>query len=64
MTGLGAPTTATASGVGPRTYGNWRKPSSPGLPRLGLLGTAAALASLASKRARIFVSFSGIAQPK
>ena len=46
MTGLGAPTTATASGVGPRTYGNWRKPSSPGLPRLGLLGTAAALASL------------------
>jgi hypothetical protein len=36
---------ATAS-TGPRTYGNWRKPSSPGLPRLGLLGTAAALASL------------------
>jgi hypothetical protein len=32
--------------TGPRTYGNWRKPSSPGLPRLGLLGTAAALASL------------------
>jgi hypothetical protein len=30
----------------PRTYGNWRKPSSPGLPRLGLLGTVAALASL------------------
>ena len=31
---------------GPRTYGNWRRPSSPGLPRLGLLGTAAALGSL------------------
>lgn len=30
----------------PRTYGNWRKPSSPGLPRLGLLGTVAALGSL------------------
>lgn len=28
------------------TYGNWRKPTSPGLPRLGLLGTAAALAAL------------------
>ena len=38
-------TTATPV-VGPRTYGNWRKPSSPGLPRLGLLGTAIALASM------------------
>jgi len=27
----------------PRTYGNWRKPSTPGLPGLGLLGTVAAL---------------------
>lgn len=33
-------------GAGPRTYGNWRKPASPGLPRLGLLGTAAAMSSL------------------
>ena len=43
-------TTATAAGTAeaaaPRTYGNWRKPSTPGLPRLGLLGTAAALGSL------------------
>jgi hypothetical protein len=30
----------------PRTYGNWRKPVSPGLPRLGMLGTAAALGAL------------------
>jgi hypothetical protein len=30
----------------PRTYGNWRKPASPGLPRLGMLGTAVALGSL------------------
>jgi hypothetical protein len=30
----------------PLTYGNWRKPTSPGLPRLGLLGTAIALGSL------------------
>jgi hypothetical protein len=30
----------------PRTYGNWRRPVSPGLPRLGLLGTAAVLSSL------------------
>lgn len=36
----------TAGTAGPRTYGNWRKPTSPGLPRLGLLGTAAALGSL------------------
>ena len=42
MTGL-----ATApEAAGPRTYGNWRKPSSPGLPRLGLLGTTCALAGL------------------
>jgi hypothetical protein len=32
--------------TGPRTYGNWRRPTSPGLPRLGLLGTGAALSSL------------------
>ncbi len=30
----------------PRTYGNWRKPTSPGLPRLGLLGTVLALGGL------------------
>jgi len=29
-----------------RTYGNWRRPSTPGLPRLGMLGTAAALGAL------------------
>ena len=39
-------TASTAAVAGPRTYGNWRKPSSPGLPRLGLLGTAIALGSL------------------
>lgn len=38
--------TVASSAGGPRTYGNWRKPSSPGLPRLGLLGTAAALGAL------------------
>jgi len=27
----------------PRTYGNWRKPTTPGLPGLGLLGTVVAL---------------------
>ena len=37
---------AASSTGGPRTYGNWRKPTSPGLPRLGLLGTAAALGAL------------------
>lgn len=30
----------------PRTYGNWRKPTSPGLPRLGLIGTVVALGGL------------------
>ncbi len=30
----------------PRTYGNWRKPTTPGLPGLGLLGTAVALGGL------------------
>lgn len=44
MTGTTAP--APATNAVPRTYGNWRKPSSPGLPRLGLLGTVAALGSL------------------
>jgi len=37
---------AAAAAHPPRTYGNWRKPTSPGLPRLGLLGTAIALGSL------------------
>ena len=37
-------TTATADE--PRTYGNWRKPTSPGLPRLGLVGTVLALSGL------------------
>jgi len=40
MTATSAPASA------PRTYGNWRKPISPGLPRLGMLGTAVALGSL------------------
>jgi hypothetical protein len=31
---------------GPRTYGNWRRPRTPGLPRLGLVGTVASLAGL------------------
>jgi hypothetical protein len=30
----------------PRTYGNWRKPTTPGLPGLGMLGTALALGGL------------------
>jgi len=30
----------------PRTYGNWRKPATPGLPGLGLLGTVIALGGL------------------
>ena len=38
--------THPAAAHGPRTYGNWRKPASPGLPRLGMLGTAAALGAL------------------
>ncbi len=38
---------APLSGDGePRTYGNWRKPTTPGLPGLGLLGTAVALGGL------------------
>jgi hypothetical protein len=36
----------SSADAGPRTYGNWRRPTSPGLPRLGLLGTVAALSSL------------------
>ena len=39
-------TTTTTASLAPATYGNWRKPSSPGLPRLGMLGTTAALSSL------------------
>jgi hypothetical protein len=35
-----------AAGDEPRTYGNWRKPTSPGLPRLGLIGTVLALGGL------------------
>lgn len=42
----GASTATMSAGSRPRTYGNWRRPTSPGLPRLGLLGTAAALSSL------------------
>ena len=38
--------TTVAGPAKPATYGNWRKPSSPGLPRLGMLGTSAALGSL------------------
>ncbi len=37
---------APAAAQAPRTYGNWRKPTSPGLPRLGMLGTAVAFGSL------------------
>lgn len=36
----------TTSADEPRTYGNWRKPTSPGLPRLGLFGTVLALGGL------------------
>ena len=36
----------TAPAEEPRTYGNWRKPTSPGLPRLGLIGTVLALGGL------------------
>ncbi|CAB4896578.1 MAG: hypothetical protein F2825_00265 [Actinobacteria bacterium] len=47
LTSSAASSAATPSaGAAPRTYGNWRRPTSPGLPRLGLLGTAAALSSL------------------
>jgi hypothetical protein len=45
-TTLTSAASAASVSAGPRTYGNWRKPSSPGLPRLGLLGTALALGSL------------------
>ena len=44
--------TATGQGVGgpeqqnPRTYGNWRKPTTPGLPGLGLLGTVVGLGGI------------------
>ena len=33
------PTTTTSSAPQVRTYGNWRRPRTPGLPGLGLLGT-------------------------
>ncbi len=37
---------SSAAADEPRTYGNWRKPSTPGLPRLGLIGTGLALGGL------------------
>src|SRR5712692_8442552 len=40
-------TTAAATADGPlRTYGNWRRPSSPGIGRLGLAGTAVLMVGL------------------
>ncbi len=40
------PPAARAADGEPRTYGNWRKPTTPGLPGLGMLGTAVALGGL------------------
>ncbi len=40
------PADLAAGVVEPRTYGNWRRPTSPGLPRLGLIGTVLALLGL------------------
>ena len=45
MTTTMPPTARTGDGE-PRTYGNWRKPTTPGLPGLGMLGTALALGGL------------------
>jgi hypothetical protein len=45
-TALNSAASTAGGAAGPRTYGNWRRPASPGLPRLGLLGTALALGSL------------------
>ncbi len=39
-------TTTEQQITGPRTYGNWRKPMTPGLPRLGLIGTVLGLAGV------------------
>lgn len=39
-------TTIPAAAEEPRTYGNWRKPLTPGLPGLGLLGTVIALGGI------------------
>jgi hypothetical protein len=39
--------TAVSAGTeGPRTYGNWRRPTSPGIGGLGLLGTVVLMAGL------------------
>jgi hypothetical protein len=43
VTTLLPPPQSRAGEEGPRTYGNWRQPRTPGLPGLGLLGTVAAL---------------------
>ncbi len=45
MTTTAPPVIRPADGE-PRTYGNWRRPTTPGLPGLGLLGTVAALGGL------------------
>lgn len=37
---------AVETSVGPRTYGNWRRPTSPGILGLGAVGTAMLLAGL------------------
>src|SRR3954454_1914932 len=39
-------TTADRAVDEPRTYGNWRKPTTPGLPRLGLIGTIVGMTGL------------------
>jgi len=39
-------TTTDAAASEQRTYGNWSRPQTPGLPRLGLLGTVLALGAL------------------
>ncbi|BEP13852.1 hypothetical protein acdb102_21630 [Acidothermaceae bacterium B102] len=39
-------TTAERTGEEPRTYGNWRRPTTPGLPRLGLIGTILGMTGL------------------
>ncbi|MGY1822664.1 SCO6880 family protein [Geodermatophilus sp. SYSU D00079] len=39
-------TAAPAPATGPRTYGNWRRPTTPGLGGFGLLGTGLLLAGL------------------
>lgn len=39
-------TTTERTAAAPPTYGNWTKPQTPGLPRLGLIGTVLALGGL------------------